>query len=65
MKLKQNTNLSEKKKDYVTPQIESVLVETEKGDCIFGTVSVKQANDNKQEGSKKQKDIDFYEDFID
>lgn len=65
MKLKQNTNLSGKKKDYVTPKLEKILVEIESGDCIPDSVYVKNAKHNSQKADIQKKNTAIHTDFVD
>jgi len=53
MKLKQNTDLFKRKKEYLTPRIGTFLVETGKDDYISYFVSVKLATCNNQKNSKQ------------
>ncbi|PUB26372.1 hypothetical protein C8J95_11156 [Elizabethkingia sp. YR214] len=53
MKLKQNTDLLKRKKVYLAPKVETILVETGKDDYISYFASVKLATCNNQENSKQ------------
>ncbi|MDE5430831.1 hypothetical protein [Elizabethkingia meningoseptica] len=65
MKLKQNTNLSGKKKNYVTPKLEKILVKIESGDYIPDSDFAKNAKHNRQKAGIQKKNTAIHTDFVD